>query len=570
MPAKGGVRPPNVVLILTDDQGYGDLSCHGNPVLKTPEMDRLHAESVRLTDFHVAPMCTPTRGELMTGQDCLRNGASATCLGRHMPHPDLRTVAEMFSAGGYRTGMFGKWHLGNNYPYRPMDRGFDEALYHQGFGLTGADAYWCNDYFDPYYRHNGEVKRADGFCTDFWFEQAIQWMDDCRRSGAPFFCYLPTNAPHFPFWVDEKYREVYEPLDPAGFYGLIANIDENLGRLERFMRETGLRENTILIFMTDNGTCGNGSDKVWNGGMRGSKCSRYDGGHRVPCFIRWPGGGLEGGTDITYPAQAQDVMPTLADLCGLSLPAEAEPDGISLGGLLRDDVEPPSDRMFVVHYYQNSLEEWDAAVVWDRWRLVWGEELFDIRSDPGQENDVAAEHPDIVEQMRAHHEEWWAGVESTRNRFSPLFIGSEAQNPVRLTSCEWEDVRCDGAGSVRKGSSQDEGRGGPWNVEVARPGSYRIELCRWPHEANAALADPVPAFQSREGELPPGKARPIGKARLKVGDGETVEQPVGADDREATFTVPLEAGRTKLHAWFAAEGGQDLCGAYFAYVNRLD
>ncbi|MDE2955224.1 MAG: sulfatase-like hydrolase/transferase, partial [Gemmatimonadota bacterium] len=198
---------PNVIFVLTDDQGYGDLSCHGNPVIKTPYLDVLREESVRFTDFHVSPMCTPTRGELMTGQDALRNGATFVCMGRSLINPELPTIADIFGNNGYRTGHFGKWHLGDNYPYRPQDRGFQETIHHPAWGITSAADYFGNDYFDDTYRHNGEYEAFEGYCTDVWFDEAMKWIE--RSDDGPFFAYIATNAPHTPLWVPDKYRQPY-------------------------------------------------------------------------------------------------------------------------------------------------------------------------------------------------------------------------------------------------------------------------------------------------------------------------------------------------------------------------
>ena len=568
---------PNVILVLTDDQGYGDMSCHGHPALRTPNLDRLHDESVRLTDFHVTPMCAPTRGCLMSGVHCLRNGAMATSLGRHLLKPELPTMADLFAAGGYATGIFGKWHLGDTWPYRPIDRGFEEAVYHHGFGLTGADSYWGNDYLNPHYRHNGELARAEGYCTDFWFDRAMDWMRDRRAKGRPFLCYIPTNVPHFPMWVDDCYKEEFAAYgaDPSGFFGMIVELDANLARLDAFLRAEGLRENTILIFMTDNGHAGGALD-VWNAGMRGGKCSRYDGGHRVPCFLRWPGGDLGDPRDVTTPAQATDLLPTLLELCRVD-GANAAFDGSSLAPLLRGREHELDERMFVVQYFQNSIGKWDAAVVWKRWRLVFGKELYDIAADPGQENDVAAEHADVVAAMREHYERWWAEVEPGLNEFSPLTIGSDHEDPVCLTSCEWENVRCDGAGSVRaaKGRKAGEGgkpggdapRGGPWNVEVARAGTYEIELRRWPEESGLALDAPAPEFRGAYGMMEAGVALPVASAVL-THDGAEHTQRTEPGAPAAHFRLELPAGRTRIGGWFRDADGNDLCGAFYGYFRR--
>jgi arylsulfatase A-like enzyme len=577
---------PNVILVLTDDQGYGDLSCHGNPVLKTPYLDKLHDESVRLTDFHVAPMCTPTRGELLTGRDALRNGAYCVCSGRTFIRKDIPTIAEIFAAAGYRTGIFGKWHLGDNYPHRPQDRGFQEAVYHLGWGITSTPDYWNNDYFDDTFRHNGRLQQYPGYCTDVWFAEADRWIKACRQRGEPFFAYLSTNAPHGPFFVPEKYREPYKHLDrdAAGFFGMIANLDENLARLDAMLEETGLRDDTILIFITDNG--GTGGIKVYNAGMRGAKASLYEGGHRVPCFLRWPGGGLRPPGDLDALAHGQDLLPTLVDLCGLSRPEGTRLDGTSLAPLLKGRDQPElRERMLVVQYgglRQADPQKWDAAVLWNQWRLVNGEELYDVKADPGQANNVAAGHPEVVRKMRRHYETWWAGLQPTLSEFVPITIGSDADNPTCLSSLDWlapklviaaqpVDVRLLGQFPVEEGSLP-LGRptpvlNSPWNVLVERDGQYEISLRRWPKEAGAAITAGLPAYQGVDGTFPEGKALPIVKARLKVGDVD-VSKPVARDDKAATFTVRLGAGNTPLETWFYDGEGNEVCGAFYVDVLR--
>ena len=232
---------PNVIFVLTDDQGYGDLACHGNPIIKTPHLDALHAESIRFTDFHVAPMCTPTRGELLTGQDALRNGATFVCMGRSLMNPELPTMADIFARNGYCTGHFGKWHLGDNYPYRPQDRGFEETIHHPAWGITSAADYFGNDYFDDHYRHNGAIEAFKGYCTDVWFDEAINWIK--AQGDAPFFAYIATNAPHTPLWVPDEYRQPYlahVPYNVASFYGMIANYRREHGQVGCVSRRDGV------------------------------------------------------------------------------------------------------------------------------------------------------------------------------------------------------------------------------------------------------------------------------------------------------------------------------------------
>ncbi len=554
---------PNVLVILTDDQGYGDFSCHGNPVLKTPNMDRLHASSVRFTQFHAAPMCTPTRGELMSGRDALHNRATSVTAGRAVLQRDLPTMAGIFRAAGYRAGIFGKWHLGDNYPYRPMERGFEETRYFQGWGLSSAPEF-DNDYFNGRYRDHGAVKRFSGYCTDFWFREAIDWMRARRERHESFFCYLPTNAPHGPAWVDEKYAAPYrKPGLPANFFGMIANLDENLGKLDVFLRETGLRDNTIVVFMTDNG--GTAGVPVFNAGMRGRKTQVYEGGHRVPCFVRWPVGGLRAPGDISVPAEMQDLLPTLIALCGVAAPRDAVFDGHSLAGLLHGDASLP-DRMLVVQYGQ-ILKKWDSCVIWGKWRLVYGKELYDIEADPGQQRDVAAGNAAVAGRMRDHYERWWAAIEPALGDYCPISVGAPEENPAVLSSSDWQDVYCDNVNNV---SNADGGpRGAPWNVLVERSGKYRIALYRWPPHLDLPLTSGRPVQKMTVGELPAGKAVPVAGAKLSIA-GREMSARANPGDKAAVFEAALNGGtKTRLHGWFQDAAGADLCGAFYARVERL-
>ncbi|HTU89749.1 MAG TPA: arylsulfatase [Gemmataceae bacterium] len=560
-PAADTAKRPNVLIVVSDDQGYGDFSCHGNPVLKTPNLDKLHAQSIRLTDFHVAPMCTPTRGQLMTGLDALHSGASSVCAGRSFIPRGTPTMAEIFAANGYRTGHFGKWHLGDSYPNLPHQRGFQETVYFLGWGITSMADLWQNDCFDGRYRHNGVLKQYKGYCNDVWFDLAMNWMKERREKGEPFFCYLPTNLPHGPHWVPDKYKRPYKGRGPDGFFGMIANIDENMGRLDAFLSANGLRDNTLLIYFNDNG--GTAGVKLFNAGMRGHKTEYYEGGHRAAGFLRWPNGQLRRPGDLDALTEVQDLLPTLIDLCGLHMAKEAKFDGISLAPLLAGKKDTLPDRMLVVQYGQRP-EKWDGAVMWNKWRLVKGKELYDLRSDLGQKKNVAAEHPDIVKKMRDHYEKWWAGVVPKIDDLSPISIGSDEENPVCLSAADWANVYCDNMFDLRAGRE----RNGPWHLLIEQDGTYEIALRRWPKEADAAISAGVPAFKAVDGGLPPGKALPIVRARLKIGDVNEAK-PVAAGDQEVTFTVKLKAGtRTQMQSWFLDADGKQLCGAYFAYVRR--
>lgn len=561
---------PNVLIVLVDDQGYGDLSCHGNPVLRTPHIDALHGQSVRLTDFHVAPMCTPTRSQLMTGRDALDNGAMNVSSGRTMLRRGIPTMADVFRDSGYRTALFGKWHLGDVYPYRPQDRGFERAIWFPSSHIPSAPDYWNNDYFDTRFRlEDGSIKQFPGYCTDVLFDETMAWMKQRHEAGDPFFAYLALNSAHGPLFVPDKYRERFADLTPrlASFYGMIVNIDENMGRLEKMLGQSGLRDNTIVIFMTDNG--GTAGVSKYNAGMKAGKVTLWEGGHRVPCFIRWPGGKLGDGRDVDELTHVQDMLPTLIDMCGLKAPSEPQFDGVSLAALLRGQKQKLDDRMLVVQFSRMNRPEplkGDATVMWSKWRLVGDDKgwaLYDVGKDLAQEHDVAEAHPQVVNKMREHYDGWWADVEPRVNEFSRIPIGAEAEPVTLLSAADWQDVFLDQQFQVRSGPN----RSGPWGLEVARDGEYTFELRRWPREADVALGAGVPPFEAVDGVYGEGKALPIAKAKLRIGDKEWT-QDVEDGDKAVRFAVPLKAGYTQAQTWFYDAEGNQLAGAYYVYVER--
>ncbi len=549
---------PNVIIVLTDDQGYGDLSCHGNPILKTPNLDRLHRQSIRFTDFHVAPMCTPTRGQLLTGRDAMANGATFVCLGRSMIRSGLPTMADIFAANGYQTGHFGKWHLGDSYPHRPQDRGFQQTVHHGAWGITSIADYFGNDYWDDTYRHNHQLEEYQGYCTDVWFDEAMKYIKTRHARKEPFFLYLPTNCPHSPHWVDDEYSEPYrrQGLDQrtAKFFGQIANIDENMGRLLGMLDRTGIAENTILIYMTDNGTVA--GHNVFNAGMRGRKTELWEGGHRVPCFVRWPAGNLGKPREIDVLSESQDMLPTLTDLCGLDMPDRMTTDGMSLAGLLRGEEKTPADRMIVVRYGPDDRPKWQCAVLWKKWRLLGGERLYDVSSDPHQDKNVAAQHPDILAAMRKHYEQWWAKTDPLFKQRRYIHLGSQRANPLMLYSSDWRGSYADNFANLSRGDQI-----GYWDVLVERKGEYRITLSRWHPAAEQALDAPLQGPQGK------GRAVPIAKARIKVGNVD-ISQPTVTGQKEVSFKLHLEAGKTQLSTWFYDKDGKELCSAYYTLVER--
>ena len=557
-------RLPNVILIITDDQGYGDLSVHGNPVLKTPHMDRLHGESVRFTDFHVAPMCSPTRGQLMTGIDAMRNGCTAVCQGRSMMHSDLPTMADFFADSGYATGHFGKWHLGDSYPHRPQDRGFQETIHHRAWGITSLADYWQNTYFDPVLEHNGVDKPYKGYCTDIFFAESMKWIDRQQAAGKPFFLYLATNTPHVPNVCPNQYSAPYKgqhegkPV-PDTFYGMIANLDENLGKLEAFLYWKGLRDNTLLIFMSDNGTQSSQAQAIHNAGMRAKKTSVYEGGHRVPCFVRWPDGKLKHGNDVAELTQVQDLLPTLIELCGLDTAAKSTAfNGTSLAGLLKGGGAKLPDRKLVIQY-RTSGAPWDPAVVlWRKWRLVAGKQLYHVGDDPGQTTDVAANHPEVVQAMAAHYDAWHVEAKPLFDRPRWITIGSEKAPSSILYAQDWTGDYCDNRGGLTQARAK-----GYWNVIVDRAGIYELELRRWPRESEKALTE---GFNGPNDTSP--SARPITAANLQIsGANYTLDAKPGST--RVSFRVKLPAGKTQLATHLLDSDDRTLCSAIYVYSKRI-
>ncbi|MCE9556402.1 MAG: arylsulfatase [Planctomycetes bacterium] len=441
---------PNIILILTDDQGYGDLGCHGNPHLKTPEIDRMYGESVRLTNFHVSPTCAPTRSALMTGRHEFRNGVTHTVAERERMTLSATTLPQVLKSAGYVTGIFGKWHLGDEDAYQPGRRGFDEVFIHGGGGIGQTFEGSCGDapgnrYFDPMIRHNGTFVKTQGYCTDVFFNQAIDWIAsvEAKRIDAkipeakqPFFCYITPNAPHEPLdcpaGSDTPYRGKVPP-NVAKFYGMIANIDVNVGRLLAKLKELGIERDTLVIFMTDNGTA-TGS-KVFNAGMRGAKGSPYEGGTRVPSFWRWPGT-LPAGVDVPSLTCHWDVLPTLAEIAGAKLDDQVKQqqiEGRNLVPLLKDASAPWPDRYFITHVGRwekgkAAASQYANASIRDaRWALVFHgpgkHELFDLQHDSGQKTDISAKHPDEVAKLLVAYDAWWV-------KTLPMLVNENAVGPA--------------------------------------------------------------------------------------------------------------------------------------------
>lgn len=485
------------------------------------------------------------------------------------------TLGQMFQDAGYQTGMFGKWHLGDNYPFRPEDRGFGEVMRHGGGGVGQTPDYWDNAYFDGSYWHNEIPTPVDGFCTDVFFDYAKIFIKQQKDADQPFFAYISTNAPHGPMHTPPQFSDPYQKLGThlANFYGMIANIDQNVGQLRQFLRDEGLTENTIFIFTSDNGT--SSGAKVFNAGMRGSKGSEYDGGHRAPFFLHWPAGGFDSAKDVKEITAHVDIAPTLLDLCDIRGPAETKFDGRSLVPLMRGDNDNWPDRILITdsQRVKDPIRWKQSAVMTSRWRLINGKELFDINVDPGQQRNVATGYPEVVQRLTKFYEAWWNELEPTFAQQTSIYLGHPAENPARLTSHDWITTGSTpwNQASVRS-AMNGENNTGYWNVNIFQPGNYKVQLRRWPEEADTEIRASLPPGDDVPGEKAfrarPGKAINASTASLRIGD-QKYETNIPPGAKQVVFEVTLATpGPTTLEALFHSDSGE-LHGAYYVYVEKL-
>lgn len=423
---------PNIIVVITDDQGMGDLSCMGNEVVRTPHIDQFYENATRFTDFQVSPTCAPTRAALMSGSPPFKVGVTHTIFQRERMAPDVFTLPEALKTAGYATGLFGKWHLGDEEEYLPQHRGFDEVLMH-GAGGIGQVQYGDfppnadNLYFDNVLLHNDEIVQTKGYCTDLFFHSALAWIRKQNETEDPFFAYVSLNAPHGPMVAPEAYTSRFTELGydagTAGRYGMVENIDDNFGLLLEKLEAWNALENTLLIFMTDNGathlsgTLNGKKVRHFNANMKGAKNSPHEGGTHVPAFWQWKGR-LGEGVDIDGLVAHLDLYRTFCELAGVTLPEKMQDlDGRSLVPLLENPEAEWPDRELFVHCgrwnpgKREAARYAKAAVRTERWRLVNNKELYDIEDDPFQQTDVAQSHPEVVEQLSQSFDQWWESVQ---------------------------------------------------------------------------------------------------------------------------------------------------------------
>ena len=573
---EGIKKKPNVIIVITDDQGYGDVGHNGNSIIKTPTIDKFASQSISLTNYHVGTTCAPTRAGLLTGRNCNRNGVWHTIMGASLLNREEVTMADVFKENGYKTGMFGKWHLGDNHPFLPEDRGFDETFYHGGGGVGQTPDYWNNDYFDDTYLRNGVPEKVEGYCTDVWFNEATKFIES--KKDEQFLCYLSLNAPHSPFNVPQEYYDLYKDEESLletqkRFYGMITNIDDNFSKLLNKLDDLKIADNTIVIFTTDNGSSNgykageDGKIHGYNAGMRGTKASEYDGGHRVPFIIRWPNGKLESGKSLSDLTAHVDVLPTLTSLAGINFTSDKVMDGTNIGSYLLGESKI-KDRYLVTDTQRISwpVKGKQSSVMGGSWRLVNGNELYNVSDDPGQTNNIADKYLDRVDKMNAFYNSWWESV-IKETKYSTIDLGVD----------EMEVITCHDARTIdyfppwnqRKIREGKIMKPAPFFVNFVESGSYTFKLTRWPMESGEALGAVIDDVRPETATADPrikGKAMKFKKAFLKIGDKE-VSVDVDNTAQSADLQLTIEEGKTEMLAWFEMEDGT-VSNAFYVNVEN--
>ncbi|MDF1746130.1 MAG: arylsulfatase [Gimesia sp.] len=527
--ANENLARPNVILILSDDQGYGDIGFHGNPKIKTPHLDRMAKEGIELSRFYCSPVCAPTRASLMTGRYYYRTGVIHTSRGGAKMHGDEVTIAELLKEAGYKTGIFGKWHLGDNYPMRPEDQGFEETLVHKSGGI-GQSPDQPNSYFDPWLWKNGKKRKTVGYCTDVFFKAALDFIDQHKTGEQPFFVYLPVNAPHTPLEVDQTYWKPYQKAGlnetTARVYGMVSNLDENIGKLMAFLKTSELMDSTIVVFVGDNGP----QQKRFTAGLRGRKSWTYEGGIRVPFLAHWQGQ-FQKGVKSDQIAAHIDIMPTLLSLTKTPRPENLILDGIDLSDLLsgKDAKLPSRSLFFQVHRGLTPKRYQNSAVVTQKFKLVsypgtFGNEnlmlnveplleLYDLSVDPEEKHNLITSQPETVESLRRQYEAWFTIMKQSRH-FEPGIIVVDQKKESPCVLCRYQD------GNYFQGVSQG------WMVRVSNSGLYEIQIER-------------------------GQKKTAGKIVVNW-LGQQAHEYLNAGQSSAEFE--LRAGTGLLDIWFQADG----------------
>ena len=534
---------PNVLLIMADDMGFGDIRMAGNSQINTPNLDQLSTESVNFTNFYVSPVCAPTRASLLTGKYAQRVGVLSVTNGYETLNPEARTMGEIFTDAGYRTGLFGKWHLGENYPSLPNAQGFGQFV---GFRSGHFD-----DYFDPLLERNGEPHPTKGYITDVLTDEAIGFIKE-SKNGEPFLCYLPFNAPHTPLDVPDEYLKKYQNkgLDErvARVYAMIENLDANVGRLMNFLQESGLDKNTIVILLSDNGPItkfrGGPADWRFNAGLRDQKFTVYEGGIRTRFFARWPGHFVPDRT-VDLIAAHIDVLPTLLDLCEIQ-PTNSL-DGVSLKPLLTEKKPQWFERTLFLNYSLQTLRQpapYPGGIArTQRYKMVDGKELYDLEKDPGEKKNLASSLPQVLVELDQQYRAWWRALfPDSAFSIRPIpVVGYDEARTVRLTPH---------VGRVRGGLEYTGFRGmyGKETTGVHPSGVDGDWIAHW-LSTDDAIAWDIQVVQAGAYDILLDLRCPGGSegslVRVSIGD-KYVEKAVPAADQKTGEWTRVEWGRVTL------------------------
>lgn len=551
---------PNIIIMMTDDQGYGDIGAHGNPYLKTPNIEAIGKEGLEMTHFFAYPNCSASRASLLTGRYPYRTGVTAVTQIDHFMNTSEKTIAEILSDNGYRTGIFGKWHLGDNAPMRPTDQGFQEALVHKGGGIGQAAGPAGNTYFDPVLEHNDISKKYKGYCDNIFTNAAIDFIS--KKDGKPFFAYLATNLPHFPLQVPDAKAEPFRKMglheDNALTYGMLDNVDDNVGRVLEQLKVLGIEENTIVIFLSDNGprtrrTKNDTYPGRWVANLRGTKTSAYDNGIRVPFYVKWDKI-LKKGTTTNQMGTAIDILPTLLDACEVPVPQNVKLDGKSLLPLWKGEVDTLDERTYFVqmHYGPIPFKYMHFSARTQKYKLVSPHnfphgivhqptdfelknvlknlELYDVENDPSERKNIAQQHPEIVERLLEEYDDWFDEVTEERDAkgIQRIHLGTAAQLHTNLSRFDW--------GGPRVISRFDYG--GPRVIEDNQLGYWRVQTEAGTY--NVSL------------DLPDIKHKAV--AHLKYNDVIHLKQPIQKGQKKVVFeNVRLPKTTGNLHAYFKVD-----------------
>ncbi len=528
---------PNIVLILTDNQSYFELGCHGHQFVNTPRIDALANQGVDFVNFHAPPYCSPSRGVLMTGRYAMRSGIHDTIGGRSILHKNEVTIAERLKKAGYSTGIFGKWHLGFSYPYLPHQRGFDISFIHGGGGIGHMEDYFGNTHLNAWYWRNGKAEPSQGFSSDVLFNEGLKFIE--AHKDRPFFAFISTPATHSPWQAHPEKLEQIKARDategPLALYSMIENIDDNVGRVLDRLDALGLSKNTLVIFATDQGMTDRGAETSRVTKQRASDRDAYDERHHAFCMMRYP-------PLTTRPHQSSalvgmvDMVPTLLDIAGVNQVAGL--DGRSLRPLLVGEEKWVDDRELIVQCPRGrKSKKWGNAVVkTQRWRLVGGDRLYDIVADWGETTNVAAQHPEVVSRLTAAYDIFWNSLPSEQDSLSRHIIGIHA---TQLNGTDWYQ-----GDRPWNASAFKEYQNGKWAVTVERDGIYTVECRHYPREAD--------------------KAMQASWAKLQIGE-MAVEKAVATTATHVTFEIELKAGDYDMQTIMTTDKSPQ--GALFVYIS---